>query len=252
MNAERLSYSAYRSTLFDFFGNRRRVHMIAHYERYSGGEWRETERFTTDAGTTFVIDDKIYFNCGDNLNPMNMDFNSPTCGACERIIGEVYILHAITNNENLYTADDRCALFSVLHKQSYADGTAFYCLLSRGDFFPLHGNRDPHALADQLRLDADPKNGRFPREAETLLRCAAILDNEPDPIPDPKKNGVTLTFLTDENPLGATTTKPFDTLDEAVSWAKRNVPPASAGWTVYSVPVPGQIPLALYDYRRTA
>lgn len=252
MNAEKLSFSAYRSTLFDFFGNRRHVHMIARYERYSGGRFRETERFTTDAGTTFVIDDKIYFHCGDSLIPMNIDSSAPNCGAYERIVGEVHILCAITNNESLYTADDRGAFFSVLHKQTYSDGTAFYCLLSHGDFFPDHGNSDPHALAAQLRKDADPKKGRFPNEAEMLLLCASILDKEPDPIPDPKKNGVILSFLSDKNPLGATTTKTFDTLDEAVAWAKRNVPPASAGWTVYSVPAPGQIPLGLYDYRRTA
>lgn len=253
----RLHYPTYRAALFDAFGNRRRVHMIARYERDSSGAWRETERFTTDAGDTFVITDKvsgsiIYFRCGDSLIPANMDFNSPTCHACEQIVGEVHILHAISNNEYIYTTDTPGDLFPCLHKQSYTDGTAFYCLLTNnGDFFPRHGNRDPHALAEQLRLDADHKKGRFPLHAETLLRCAAILDNEPDPIPDPRNNTVTLSYLVDANPLGKAKTKTFDFLDAAVSWAKRNVPTISAGWSVYSTPAPGQLPLTLYDYRRT-
>ncbi len=71
-------------------------------------------------------------------------------------------------------------------------------------------------------------------------------------MPDPRNNTVTLSYLADANPLGRTKTKTFPGLDAAVSWAKQNVPAISAGWSVYSVPAPGQLPLTLYDYRRTA
>lgn len=249
MTNEKLLYAAYQNVLFDELGNRRHAHMIARYYKDCSGQWQEQEWYTTDAGSTFVIDGKIYFLCNDHLIPMNMDFDSPTCGACEKIIGEVHILYAVTKNE--YHAHGS-ASFVRLHKQSYSDGTVFYSLQDGyGDFFPHHGNRDPHALAAVLRQDADQKKGRFPQSADDLLRFASLLESEPAPMPDPRNNEVTLSYLTDGNPLGVSEIKSFPNLQDAVTWAKRNVPKASAGWSVYSTINSSKPSLTLYDYRRT-
>lgn len=145
-NETYLKYGDYYKLLYDEFGNRKNAHEIARYYKRSDGIWHEQERYSTLGGSTYVIDDKIYFKCNDSLIPMNMDFDSKTCGACEQIIKEIPITHKITGNEILLKFKHYTEEYS-LCKQCYSDVEPFYTLKdSRGQFRVNHGNHNINEL----------------------------------------------------------------------------------------------------------
>jgi hypothetical protein len=178
-----LNYWGYHNQLYDELGNRRKSYKIARYEKDVDGSWHKVEEKTTSYGSTFVINNKIYFKVDDSLIPVNMDFNNSTCGACEQIIGEVPIGRKITKNEIMFQhecAETKEALS--LHKQYYSDGTCFYSLQDKsGDFCVNYGSDNLQDLIEQMELEIkcdkrwfDKKFEDYPQNIKEIY--SAVLD----------------------------------------------------------------------------
>lgn len=115
-NAQRIDWNA----LEDEHGNLKEEYEIVRYEKRTGGEWVEMER--RDSGRQHVvIDDSIFFCVGDALIELNMDFDSPDCGACYQVGGRVEGRRLITGDEFITLSGGKR-----LHGQSYSDGTVFF------------------------------------------------------------------------------------------------------------------------------
>lgn len=150
-----LDMSDYKQSLYDDLGNRISIPLVEYYEKNSNGEWVK-RREAEEKSKCFVIDGKLYewFVGDDSLMPLNMDFNSPTCHACHKVVGERTDFVRITGNEILY----RCPILEIyLHKQSYSDGTHFYSIIRNGQ---RYGNvnecsSDVNELIKQMELYND-------------------------------------------------------------------------------------------------
>lgn len=132
----------------DNFGNVIKQFKVIRYEKYSNGEWKEEKKI--DSGRSyFIIDEQLYSRCDDSLLPMNMDFDSKTCGACYQIAEEIIDTRKITNNEILFTCNGVSSLS--LHKQSYSDNTCFYSLQDcQGHYKLAYGSRNINDLINRL------------------------------------------------------------------------------------------------------
>ena len=145
----------YKQSLYDDLGNRISIPLVEYYEKNSNGEWVK-RREAEEKSNCFVIDGKLYerFVVDDSLMPLNMDFNSPTCHTCYKVVGEKTDFVRITGNEILY----RCPILEIyLHKQSYSDGTHFYSIIRNGQ---RYGNvneclSDLNELIRQMELYND-------------------------------------------------------------------------------------------------
>lgn len=150
-----LDMSDYKQSLYDDLGNRISIPLVEYYEKSSNGEWKKM-REAEEKSNCFIIDGKLYewFVGDDSLMPLNMDFNSPTCHACYKVVEERTDFVRITGNEILY----RCPTLDIyLHKQSYSDGTHFYSIIRNGQ---RYGNvnecsSDLNELIRQMELYND-------------------------------------------------------------------------------------------------
>lgn len=150
MNKNYENFSDHDKEFFDSFGNRTHNYEIARYEKHSDGTWEETGRRETVGTDTFVMNGKIYFRYNDSLIPMNMDFDSKTCGVCERIEKEIPVGRKIVGNSVLAQFNYVREQYS-LCRQDYSDGTSFYTLQdSRGQWNVRHGNNELKPLIKSL------------------------------------------------------------------------------------------------------
>ncbi|MFJ3388797.1 hypothetical protein [Lysinibacillus sp. NPDC086135] len=134
----------------DEFGNVIQEFEVIKYEKYADGEWVEVER--RESGRTyFNVDGKLYYRTGNSSFPLNMDFNSSTCGACFVIGENIYGKKKITSNLELFTIKYPKSTLT-LHKQTYSDNTCFYSLQEpNGSFKVNYGSRDINDLISQLQ-----------------------------------------------------------------------------------------------------
>jgi hypothetical protein len=120
----------HKKNLFDEFGNRISIPVVEYYEKNSLGEWVKS-REAEEKHNNFVINGQLYqWYVGDDcLMPLNMDFDSLSCHACYKVVGEVTEFKRITGNTILYS----CPVLQMrLERQSYSDGTCFYSLIRTG------------------------------------------------------------------------------------------------------------------------
>ncbi len=85
----------------DEFGNLKEEFDVIVYTKLSNGEWVEDKK-TTSGRSYYIEDNRLYYRSGDTLLPLNMDFNSKTCGACYQIGDVIQDKRKITNNEILF------------------------------------------------------------------------------------------------------------------------------------------------------
>ena len=169
-----LELNDYKSVLYDEFGNRISIPLVEYYEKNSKGEWIK-RRETEEKSNNFVINGQLYewYVGDDSLMPLNMDFNSPTCHACYKVVGERTDFVRITKNEILYC----CPILKMyLHKKSYSDGTCFYSLIRNGqrDSNISECSSDLNDLIKQMELYND-----FAREygnTETIVPRNKLID----------------------------------------------------------------------------
>lgn len=128
----RLNFADVKNQLFDEFGNRRVGRQIVVFDKGSDGLWHhnESEKLDTLSGFFHVLDvdgkKKIYQKVNDSLLPLNMDFNSPDCGRCYKIGGEIPLDHKITGNEVLAEVYNHRGDVFRLRRQDYSDTPSFY------------------------------------------------------------------------------------------------------------------------------
>lgn len=137
----KLKFADYRDSFYDEFGNRINNYIIEKYYKSGNNDWILEETIKTNAGSYFVVDGKPYFECNGSLIPLNTDFESESCHACYKVVGEdttEYI--RVVGNEYLCKNEH---LELRLHRQDYSDGTCFYTLEdSRGQWRVDYGNHD--------------------------------------------------------------------------------------------------------------
>jgi hypothetical protein len=132
----------------DEFGNLIKKFEVVVYFKNSDGEWVEDRRFESGR-SYYIVDGQLYNKCCKSLLPLNMDFDSETCGACYQIVEEVKETKKITNNEVLFTCKGIKTLS--LHKQSYSDNTCFYSLQDwRGNFKLSYGSKNLQDILNQI------------------------------------------------------------------------------------------------------
>lgn len=140
----------------DEFGNLKNEFEVIQYEKYSDGQWVEVKRFESGRGH-YILDDQLYFRLDYTLIPLNMDFNSETCGACYKIGKTIENKKKITGNEILFICkfnfNNNNNTLS-LHKQSYSNGTCFYTLQDNaGNWKVKYGNEEISELIKQIEYE---------------------------------------------------------------------------------------------------
>lgn len=140
-----------KKNLFDKFGNRISIPIVEYYEKNSCGEWIKCQE-AEEKHNNFVIDGQLYqFYVGDDsLMPLNMDFDSTSCHACYKVVGEVTEFLRVTGNTILYA----CPILQMrLERQSYSDGTCFYSLIRTGSRYANVNEcgDDLHELVDCMK-----------------------------------------------------------------------------------------------------
>jgi len=148
-----LNYEDYKSQIFDQLGNRINNYIVEKYFR-NGDQWDLADTIKTHSGWCYVIDDRCYFECNGSLVPLNMDFESKTCGIAYKIKAKDQTEYVtITGNEYLCESE---YLRLRLRKQTYSNGTCFYSLLDHhGDFRIDHGCDNLSELIGVLRMEND-------------------------------------------------------------------------------------------------
>lgn len=141
--------------IYDSLGNPRHIYNIEQYEKNADDKWILRETFPTE----FVLNGKIYFSCNEHLIPLNMDFDSPTCGACYRISGEKTGYIKITSNTTLFSSELGIpGTYTLLYRfcrQDYSDGSCFYTLKDpNGNFRSEYGARNPSEIISALTREA--------------------------------------------------------------------------------------------------
>ena len=116
---------------------------------------------------------------------MNMDFDSPSCGACEQIVCEIPVVHKITGNEVLGTFKLYDTQYH-LKKQTYSNSGPFYHLEESGGWWAVNwGNSDKDKLIKDFRRyfhinDCEnPNYETFCKDAVMFVNdIAAVLKNK--------------------------------------------------------------------------
>lgn len=122
-------FNKFKKLWYDELGNRTVNAVTERYEKRSDGKWYKDESWESIKSNIFVIDGQIYerFVGDESLMPLNMDFNSSTCGVYWKLIKEIKNTEVkITNNEIIYSSD---IIDLYIHKQSYSDNTCFYSII---------------------------------------------------------------------------------------------------------------------------
>lgn len=143
-----LRFVDYRDSFYDEFGNRTNNYIIEKYYKNKNNDWILEETIKTNAGSYFVVDEKLYFECNGSLLPLNSDFESESCGVCYKVVGkDTTEYKRIICNEYLCRNEH---LGLRLHRQDYSDGTCFYTLEdNRGEFRVDYGN---HKLVELIKV----------------------------------------------------------------------------------------------------
>lgn len=142
--------------LYDEFGNRIRAYEIEVFDKCSDGNWRKTETTTSLHGAFYVLDvdqeKKVFHKVNDNLFPLNMDFNSPSCHRCYSVGKEIPVVHKVVGNEIIAELKNKRGALYKLKRQDYSDGPSFYYFIDpSGDFRVNHGNHDLDVLFEVLK-----------------------------------------------------------------------------------------------------
>lgn len=153
----KLNFSDFKDQLYDEFGNHKVGRQIVVFDKGSDGLWHhnEFEKLDTLSGHYHILDvegkKKIYYQVRDSLLPMNMDFNSPDCGRCYKIGGEIPLDHKITGNEVLAVVPNHLGDVFRLHRQDYSDMPSFYTFQdAHGDFHVEHAEHNLFVLLKTL------------------------------------------------------------------------------------------------------
>ena len=152
----KLRFTDYRDSFYDEFGNRTNNYIVEKYYKNGNNDWILEETIKTNAGRYFVVDGKPYFECNGSLLPLNVDFESESCGVCYKVVGkDTTEYKMIVGNEYLCRNE---YLGLRLHRQDYSDGTCFYTLEDgRGQWRVDYGNSDLSELVKVLegRIEID-------------------------------------------------------------------------------------------------
>ena len=175
----KLRFADYRDGFYDEFGNRTNNYVVEKYYKNGNNDWVLEETIKTNAGSYFVVDRKFYFECNDSLIPLNMDFESESCHACYKIVGEDTTEYVrIIGNEYLCKNEH---LGLRLHRQDYSDGTCFYSLQdNRGQFRVNYGNYDLSELVKVLerKIEIDKKYvGTLPHIEEGIEQTTKLIED---------------------------------------------------------------------------
>ena len=178
MLEEELRFVDYRDTFYDEFGNRINNYIVEKYYK-SYDAWKLEETIKTNAGSYFVVDGKFYFECNGSLIPLNMDFESESCGACYKVVGkDTTEYKRIIGNE--YLCENK-HLGLRLHRQDYSDGTCFYMLKdNRGQWRVDYGNHNLLELIGVLErgIEVDKQYiGTLPSIEETIQQTKKLIDD---------------------------------------------------------------------------
>jgi hypothetical protein len=129
----------------DEFDNLLHEFEVVKYEKMANDEWVEHSRFESGR-SEYIVDGQLYFRLDNALISLNMDFNSPTCGACYQIGKTIENKRKIIGNEVLLKNN----LYS-LCRQNYLDGTCFYTLQDKNKNWNVeHGSDNITELIEQL------------------------------------------------------------------------------------------------------
>ena len=144
-------FNKYKHLWYDELGNRTVDTVAERYEKRSDGNWYKDESWKSNCLNMFVIDGQLYerFVGNESLMPLNMDFDSLSCGACWKLIEEKENTEVkITNNEIIYRSN---ILNLYVHKQDYSDNTCFYSII-RGNSKYANVNECGHNIDDILSV----------------------------------------------------------------------------------------------------
>lgn len=174
----KLKFSDYENSFYDDFGNRTNNYIIEKYYK-DDDTWYLEETKKTNAGSYFVVDGKVYFECNGSLIPCNMDFESKSCHACYKVVGKDDTDYVkIVGNEYLCKNEH---LNLRLHRQDYSDGHSFYSLEDhRGYFRVNYGNRDLSELIRVLErgIEIDEKYVEIlPSKKEDIKQTRKLIEN---------------------------------------------------------------------------
>jgi hypothetical protein len=168
----------------DEFGNLLNEFEVIKYEKYSNGEWKETER-KPSGRNTYIVEGQLYFRLDNSLIALNMDFNSKTCGACYQIGKTIEDKKKISGNEILFTCKANTGNMLLLYKQSYSDGTCFYCLKDgKGNWKVAYGNNNINELVNQIKHEIEIEEQQFrkmvqyPQEVQNIYSSALNIKHE--------------------------------------------------------------------------
>lgn len=128
-------------TYFHYTPEQLKRYIIDVYEKYANGEWvlQPHNQIDTDAGLWDVVGGKIGYWTNwrrEKFSEMNMDFNSPTYGACYKINRTYQKDDFIVSNEKLleFTIGGN---YYYIQKQTYSKGKHRWCYTimdAHGDF----------------------------------------------------------------------------------------------------------------------
>ncbi len=144
-------FNQFKHLWFDEFGNRTINVITERYEKGSDKQWYKDESWKADNSNIFVIGGQLYerYVGDESLMPLNMDFNSSTCGVYWKLIKEEKNTEIkITNNEKIYCSN---VLDLYVHKQDYSDDTCFYSII-RGNSKYANVNECGKNIEDILRV----------------------------------------------------------------------------------------------------
>lgn len=157
----------------DSFGNLIKEFEVIIYNKYADGEWVE-ERRVKSSRNYYIVDGHLYNRYNNSLLPLNMDFDSSTCGACYQIGKEIINNRKITGNEILFT--EKCIIDGKikglsLHKQSYSNNTYFYSLKDENNKTGRleYNGHNIDELIEAIKLDmqlSEDWNNKYPDVSE--------------------------------------------------------------------------------------
>ncbi|MNH75582.1 hypothetical protein D3C73_278260 [compost metagenome] len=148
---EKIDFSKFQ----DDFGNVIQEFEVVEFDKRSNGEWVEEKRHGSGR-QYYNVEGQLYLKYSGGCIKLNMDFDSETCGRCFKIGAIIENPRKIIGNDTLFNIRLSVMGTKKLVRQSYADGTSFYCLQDeKGNWKVEYGNKDLMQLIEQVKREIE-------------------------------------------------------------------------------------------------